>query len=191
MGFFRDPEYRSREFGIGIFYFGLDRKISKSRGSGFENPEKTRKKNPEIPKISGIGIGILKPLKNTKKIPSAKSWNHSSSVSFQSNIYFCLTLLKAVRKGRYDRSKEGGRPVTSFNCYFCPLLDTTCRRANHCFPNKETLIRHNALHLQINKFMCGYCEHKHFRQDTIKQHIRLKHPERAHELKIIRLQEWP
>ena len=48
MGFFRDPEYRSREFGIGIFYFGLDRKISKSRGSGFENPEKTRKKNPEI-----------------------------------------------------------------------------------------------------------------------------------------------
>ena len=29
MGFFRDPESRSREFGIGIFYFGLDRKIPK------------------------------------------------------------------------------------------------------------------------------------------------------------------
>ena len=40
MGFFRDPESR-----IGIFTFGLDRKIHKipqslGSGSGFENPEK-------------------------------------------------------------------------------------------------------------------------------------------------------
>ena len=37
MGFFCDPESRSRVFGIGIFNFGLDRKISKiqkSPGSG-------------------------------------------------------------------------------------------------------------------------------------------------------------
>ena len=36
-------------------------------------PKKSRKKNPENPKIPGIGIGILKPLKNPEKIPSAKS----------------------------------------------------------------------------------------------------------------------
>ena len=36
--------------------------------SGFENPEK----NPENSKIPRIGIGILKPLKNLDKIPSAK-----------------------------------------------------------------------------------------------------------------------
>ena len=40
-----DPESRSRGFGIGIFYFGLDQKIpkipkSRGSGSGFENPEK-------------------------------------------------------------------------------------------------------------------------------------------------------
>ena len=38
-------------FGIGIFYFGLDRKkpkIPKSRGSGFENPEKiSKEKSPK------------------------------------------------------------------------------------------------------------------------------------------------
>ena len=49
-------------FGIGIFCFGLDRKIPKipkSRGSGFENPEKSQVKNPENPEIPGIGIGIF------------------------------------------------------------------------------------------------------------------------------------
>ena len=40
-----DPKSRSRGFGIGIFYFGLDQKIpkipkSRGSGSGFENPEK-------------------------------------------------------------------------------------------------------------------------------------------------------
>ena len=34
---------------------------------------KSRKKNPENPEIPEIGIGILKPLKNPEKIPSAKS----------------------------------------------------------------------------------------------------------------------
>ena len=43
--------------GIGIFYFGLDRKIPKipkslGSGSGFENPEKFQVKNPENPEIS-------------------------------------------------------------------------------------------------------------------------------------------
>ena len=53
-----DPESRSRGFGIGIFYFGLDQKIpkipkSRGSGSGFENPEKIPKeksrksRNPE------------------------------------------------------------------------------------------------------------------------------------------------
>ena len=43
---------------IGIFYFGLDRKISKSlrSGSGVENPEKSRVENLENPEIPGIGI---------------------------------------------------------------------------------------------------------------------------------------
>ena len=36
-------------------------------------PKKSREKNPENPKIPGIGIGILKPLKNPEKIPRAKS----------------------------------------------------------------------------------------------------------------------
>ena len=70
LGFFRDPETRPRGFGIGIFNFGLDRKIqkipkSRGSGSGFENPE-----NLKIPRI---GTGILKPLKNPEK--SRKSRN--------------------------------------------------------------------------------------------------------------------
>ena len=86
MVFFRDSESRSQRFGIGIFYFGLDRKIPKSRGSGsgFDNPEKissekSRKfRNPgdrdrnmrtskipknseyKIPKIPEIAIWIWK-----------------------------------------------------------------------------------------------------------------------------------
>ena len=40
-------------FGIGIFYFGLDRKIPKSRGSGFETPEG---KIPNIPKSPASGL---------------------------------------------------------------------------------------------------------------------------------------
>ena len=46
MGFFRDPNFRD-------FLFWA------------------RSKNRENPEIPGIGIGILKPLKNPEKIPSA------------------------------------------------------------------------------------------------------------------------
>ena len=72
-----DPELRSRGFGIGIFYFGLDRKIPKipkslRSGSGFENPEKFRKsrKNPEskIPKIPK-SQRLVSGCENLKKIP--------------------------------------------------------------------------------------------------------------------------
>ena len=48
-------------FGIGIFYFGLDRKIPKIPEIGIgilkplKNPEKSRVQNSEHP---GIGIGI-------------------------------------------------------------------------------------------------------------------------------------
>ena len=55
MGYFRDPETRSRGFGIGIFYFVLDRKI----GIGIRKSRKSQ--HP------GIEIGILKPLKNPEK----------------------------------------------------------------------------------------------------------------------------
>ena len=59
---------------IEIFYSGLDRKIRKSRYPGnWDQHLKSRKKNPDNPKIPGIVIGILKPLKNPGKIPSAKS----------------------------------------------------------------------------------------------------------------------
>ena len=49
-----NPESRSRGFGIGIFYFELDRRISKipksrGSGSGFANPEKIP--SDKIPKI--------------------------------------------------------------------------------------------------------------------------------------------
>ena len=83
MGFFRDPESRSRGFGIGIFYFGLDRKIPKEnpekipkeksrksqnpgdRDRDFETSKKSRK-NPEceipkIPKSRGSGLGFENP----------------------------------------------------------------------------------------------------------------------------------
>ena len=93
-----NPESWSRGFGIGIFYFGLDRKIpeipkSRGSGSGFENPEKipkeksrksqnpgdrdrdfktskkSRVRNPENPEILGIGIRIWKSRTNPEKIP--------------------------------------------------------------------------------------------------------------------------
>ena len=52
-------------FGVGIYYFGLDRKIPKipkprESGSGLENSEKFRVKNPENLEIPGIEIGIGK-----------------------------------------------------------------------------------------------------------------------------------
>ena len=89
MGFFRDPKSRSRGFGIGIFYFGLDRKISKipkSRGSGseFENPGKIPK-NPEclVPGIRdffGIEIfswdGISRQKVNSVMTPVLKVLRH-------------------------------------------------------------------------------------------------------------------
>ena len=69
IGIFWDPGSRFWGFRIGIFNFGLDRKIPKipkSRGSrsGFENPEKFRVKNHEI---SRIGIEIWKAGKIPKK----------------------------------------------------------------------------------------------------------------------------
>ena len=97
-GIFRDPESRSRGFGLGIFYFGLDQKIlkiPKFRGSGFENSEKLpteqsqksrnlgdrdMKTSKQIPKISrpkfrksrGSGSGFENP-KNPEKIPKQES----------------------------------------------------------------------------------------------------------------------
>ena len=68
-----------------------------------------------------------------------------------------------------------------YKCLFCPLLG----QVNKSFPNKENLIRHNALHLRYSKFKCPYCDHKHFRNDTIKQHIKLKHP--TDEVRVIPL----
>ena len=70
-----------------------------------------------------------------------------------------------------------------YKCVFCPLIGSMCKS----FPNKENLIRHNALHLRYNKFRCGYCEYKHFRKDTIDQHINLKHPTQTGEKKIYKL----
>ena len=63
-------------FGIGIFYFWPDRKIPQSRGSGFENPEKTQNpgdrnrdfkssKNPEKSRVQNP--------ENPEKIPKEKS----------------------------------------------------------------------------------------------------------------------
>ena len=52
MGFFRDPESRSRGFGIGIFYFGLNKKTRKSR-----NPRKSPRDFPSWifnPRASGF-----------------------------------------------------------------------------------------------------------------------------------------
>jgi hypothetical protein len=59
-----------------------------------------------------------------------------------------------------------------YQCLFCPLIGSMTKS----FPNKENLIRHNALHLRYNKFQCGHCSYRHFRKDTIDQHITLKHP---------------
>ena len=46
-----------------------------------------------------------------------------------------------------------------FNCFFCPLLTST----EKAFQTKENLVRHNALHLRLNKYQCGFCDYKHFR----------------------------
>ena len=62
--FFGVPNPDPGNLGSGFFYFGLDRIISKIPKSG----------NPENPKIPGIRIGILKPLKNSSA-KSEKSWN--------------------------------------------------------------------------------------------------------------------
>jgi hypothetical protein len=70
-----------------------------------------------------------------------------------------------------------------YRCLFCPLLGSMTKS----FPNKENLIRHNALHLRYTKFQCGYCDYKHFRKDTIDQHINLKHPTKTHEKRIFKL----
>lgn len=88
------------------------------------------------------------------------------------NSGYAIEIL-STKKGKMGRYK----------CCFCPLLG----QMSKSFPNKENLIRHNALHLRYNKFGCGYCPHKHFRNDTIKQHITLKHPEKRDEMKIIKL----
>ena len=78
-----DPELRSRGFGIGIFYFGLDRKIPKitkslGSGSGFENPEKFQVKNPENPEISDRDLFFRDNLKfNTKQ----EKVNHFREIS--------------------------------------------------------------------------------------------------------------
>ena len=109
----------------------------------------------------------------------------------------------------------------SYKCLFCPLIGSSPKT----FPNKETLIRHNALHLEeslkyvavrngpillgnkINKnlffrrkfprqtilsckldyhrFRCRYCEYKHYRKDTISQHIKRKHPSKTTEASIL------
>lgn len=70
-----------------------------------------------------------------------------------------------------------------YKCLFCPLIGSL----NKSFPNKENLIRHNALHLRYNKFRCGYCDYKHFRKDTIVQHITLKHHDHAAQMLILKL----
>ena len=67
-------------FGIGIFNFKLDRKIPKiskfwGSRSGFENPARFRVRNPENPKILGIGIGIWKPRNTSKKSHAQKPEN--------------------------------------------------------------------------------------------------------------------
>jgi hypothetical protein len=68
-------------------------------------------------------------------------------------------------------------PKSKFLCHFCPLMNCSPK----FFQQKENLIRHNALHLNYFKFKCALCDHKHFRYDTIKQHINLKHKERISE----------
>ena len=47
----------------------------------------------------------------------------------------------------------------TFKCFFCPLLIST----EKSFQKKESLVRHNALHLRLNKYQCGFCDYKHFR----------------------------
>ena len=47
----------------------------------------------------------------------------------------------------------------NFKCFFCPLLIST----EKSFQTKESLVRHNALHLRLYKYQCGFCDYKHFR----------------------------
>ena len=77
MRFFRDPESRSRGFGIGIFYFGLDRKIpkipkSRGSGSGFENPEKIPKEKSRKSQNPGDRDRDFKTSKKSRKNPESK-----------------------------------------------------------------------------------------------------------------------
>ena len=56
-------------FGIGIFFWARSEKSRKPRNPGDRDrdlkiPRKSGEKNSENPDIPGIGIGILKPLKN-------------------------------------------------------------------------------------------------------------------------------
>ena len=76
--FFGIPNPDPGESGSGFFTLGLIEKFRKSRNPGnryrdLKILQKFRKKNPENPKIPGIGIEISKLLKNLEKIPSAKS----------------------------------------------------------------------------------------------------------------------
>ena len=62
MRFFRVPEFPGPGFRIGIFNFGLDRRVPKSRGSEFENPEKIPSEKPRKSRNSGkilVLSGIL------------------------------------------------------------------------------------------------------------------------------------
>ena len=73
-----NPESWSRGFGIGILYFGLDRKIpeipkSRGSGSGFENPEKIPKEKSRKSQNPGDRDRDFKTSKKSRKIPKAKS----------------------------------------------------------------------------------------------------------------------
>ena len=92
MRFFPDPESRISIpiFGIEIFYYELDQKIPKSRGSGFENTEKSRVKNPDNPKSPGIGT--LKPQKNPDcKIPKIPISREKATSGFA--IFYDILLI--------------------------------------------------------------------------------------------------
>ena len=72
-----DPKSRSRGFGIGIFYFGLDQKIpkipkSRGSGSGFENPEKIPKEKSRKSQNPGDRDRDFKTSKKSRKNPESK-----------------------------------------------------------------------------------------------------------------------